>query len=59
LVDRLEHAGVSPQAASSIAELLRECEAARFAPEASDVITARDRWLRAQGAIQSLERSRS
>jgi hypothetical protein len=56
LVERLEHAGVSPKAATNIAELLRECEAARFAPEAADVVTARDRWLRAQGAIRSLER---
>ena len=56
VVERLERAGVSPQAASSIAELLQECEAARFAPAAPDVVTARGRWLRAQGAIRSLER---
>jgi len=56
VVERLERAGVTAQAASSIAELLRECEAARFAPDAADVVTARDRWSRAQGAIRSLER---
>jgi len=54
VVERLERAGVPPQAASSIADLLRECEAARFAPDAGDVVTARDRWVRAQGAIRSL-----
>jgi|HubBroStandDraft_6_1064221.scaffolds.fasta_scaffold34112_2 hypothetical protein len=53
---RLERAGVSAQAASSVAELLRECEAARFSPDDADVVTSRDRWLRAQGAIRSLER---
>ena len=53
---RLERAGVSAQAASSVADLLRECEAARFSPDDTDVATSRDRWLRAQGAIRSLER---
>jgi hypothetical protein len=53
---RLEHAGVSAHAASSVAELLRECEAARFSPDDADVVTSRERWLRAQGAIRSLER---
>jgi hypothetical protein len=56
VVDRLERAGVPPSAASRIAELLRECEAARFAPDAADVVAARDRWLRAQGAIRTLEK---
>ena len=36
--------------------LLRECEAARFSPEATDVVAARDRWVRAQGAIRGLEK---
>jgi hypothetical protein len=58
VIERLEGAGVSPKAASSVAELMRECEAARYAPDTADVVTARDRWLRAQGAIRSLERSR-
>jgi hypothetical protein len=55
VVDRLERAGVAHDAASSVANLLRECEVARFAPEAVDILTARNRWLRAQGAIRGLE----
>jgi oxygen tolerance protein BatD len=56
LVDRLERAGVASDAAARVAELLRECESARFAPEAVDIVAARDRWVRAQGAIRRLER---
>jgi hypothetical protein len=56
LIERLERAGVAPQAASGLAELLRECETARFAPDAADIVAARDRWVRAQGAIRRLER---
>ncbi|MDP8999210.1 MAG: BatD family protein [Myxococcota bacterium] len=57
VLDRLERAGVDRAAASSIADLLRECEAARFAPDAADISAARNRWHRAQGAIRGLERS--
>jgi hypothetical protein len=56
VLGRLESAGVAPDAASRVAELLRECEAARFAPDASDVGAARDRWARARGAIRQLEK---
>jgi len=56
VIYRLEDAGVARDAASRVAELLRECEAARFAPDAADVPSARDRWLRAQGAIRQLEK---
>jgi hypothetical protein len=56
IVDRLAGAGMDRDAAARLAGLLRECEAARFAPEAADVAAARDRWLRAQGAIRDLER---
>jgi hypothetical protein len=56
VVSRLETAGVARDAASGIADLLRECEAARFAPDAADVVAARDRWVRAQGAIRTLEK---
>jgi hypothetical protein len=56
VIERLERAGVRPEAASRLAELLRECEAARFAPDAADVVGARDRWARAQGAIRQLEK---
>jgi hypothetical protein len=56
IVQRLEGAGVDRQAASRVAELLRECEVARFAPEAADVAQARERWDRAQKAIMHLGR---
>jgi hypothetical protein len=56
VIVRLEGAGVARDAASRVAELLRECEAARFAPDAADVLAARDRWQRAQGAIRQMER---
>ena len=55
VIDRLERAGVARDAASSVADLLRECEVARFAPEAADMMSARDRWARAKGAIRGLE----
>jgi hypothetical protein len=57
VVERLERAGVAHGAASSVADLLRECEAARFAPDAADILSTRNRWLRAQGAIRGLERT--
>jgi hypothetical protein len=57
LVERLERAGVAPDAASGLAELLGECDKARFAPDAVDMLAARDRWTRAQGTIRRLERS--
>ncbi|HEX8795533.1 MAG TPA: hypothetical protein VF765_31505 [Polyangiaceae bacterium] len=53
---RLARAGVAEGAASRIADLLRECEMARFSPEGADVASARDRWVRARGAIRDLER---
>jgi hypothetical protein len=53
---RLERAGVAHADAASVAELLRECEAARFSPDATDVVAARDRWVRAQGAIRGMEK---
>jgi hypothetical protein len=56
VADRLARAGVAADAASRIAGLLRECEMARFSPEGADVASARDRWVRARGAIRDLER---
>jgi hypothetical protein len=55
VASRLEGAGVGKDTASLVAGLLRECEAARFSPDASDVRAARDRWDRARGAIRALE----
>jgi len=56
VVERLAGAGVGRDAAFSVAELLRECSAARFAPDAADVVAARDRWNRAQRAMREIER---
>jgi hypothetical protein len=56
VVERLERAGVAPDAATGIAELLRECEVARFSPDEADVTAARGRWTRAQGVIRRLEK---
>ena len=64
VADQLERAGVARDAATSVADLLRECEAARFSPEAADAVgppdaardAARARWARAQRAIQGLEK---
>jgi hypothetical protein len=56
VVHRLEGAGIPGDAAARVADLLRECEAARFAPDTVDVPSARDRWQRAQGAIRQLEK---
>jgi hypothetical protein len=56
VAERLERSGVDTAAARGVAELLRECEAARFAPEAVDAAAAKSRWQRAQGAIRTLEK---
>jgi hypothetical protein len=56
VADRLAEAGVDRGAAARVADLLRECEAARFSPDAADAPAARERWHRAQGAIRSLEK---
>ncbi|MGH7298592.1 MAG: BatD family protein [Polyangiaceae bacterium] len=56
VAERLERAGVTVGAATGFADLLRECEAARFAPDAADVAAARDRWARARRAIREMER---
>jgi hypothetical protein len=53
---RLQQSGVTPDAAKGVADLLRECEAARFSPDAVDTIAAQTRWKRAQGAIRQLEK---
>jgi hypothetical protein len=56
VADRLQSAGIAREAATNVAELLRECEAARFSPDATDVVAVRDRWIRAQGAIRGMEK---
>ncbi len=57
VVSRLEGAGVAPDAASRVAELLRECEVARFSPGTADGVAVRERWTRVQGAIRGLEKA--
>ncbi len=61
VVSRLENAGVAHDDAALLASLLRECETARFAPDAvvaDDAArdAARSRWTRAQGVIRMLEK---
>lgn len=56
VVDRLERAGVGAGAATSVAELLRECEAARFSPSGAEVDAARGRWARARAVLRQLEK---
>lgn len=56
VVERLERAGVGRDTASRVADLLRECEAARFSPVDGDVAAARERWARARGVLRQLEK---
>jgi hypothetical protein len=56
VAERLTGAGVAADVASTVADLLRECEAARFSPDGADIASARDRWERARRAIRGLER---
>lgn len=52
---KLEEAGAPSDSARSVEELLRECEAARFAPDAEGIDSARARWTRARAAIDAME----
>jgi hypothetical protein len=56
VTERLARAGVEQQAAARVAELLRECEKARFAPDHANVVEAQGRLTRAQAAIRHLEK---
>jgi hypothetical protein len=56
VIHRLTGAGVPGEAAATVAELLVECESARFAPDAPSAEDARKRWSRARQAIGELER---
>ena len=56
VTERLARAGVEQQAAANVAELLRECEMARFAPDHANFVEAQERWTRAQAAIRHLQR---
>ncbi|MDP9034730.1 MAG: BatD family protein [Myxococcota bacterium] len=57
VVARLETVGVGRDVAAGVAAVLRDCEAARFSPDPPEAGAARERWLRAQRAIQSLQAS--
>jgi hypothetical protein len=56
IVERLGRAGVSRDLGERVGELLSRCEDARFSPEASDAIGARERWSKAQTLIRELEK---
>jgi hypothetical protein len=56
VVGRLERAGVEPEVAIGISDLLGECEKARFAPDASDAAASRLRAARALEVIGHLEK---
>ena len=55
VASKLEDAGVAAEAARTLEAVLRECEAARFAPDAAGIDAARARWDRAKGALAALE----
>jgi hypothetical protein len=52
---KLEEAGVAADVARPIEALLRECEAARFSPDAEGIDAARARWTQARAAIGAME----
>jgi hypothetical protein len=54
--ERLVEAGVADDLAASIANVLVECEAARFSPDAPEIGAARARWAAADVAIKALRR---
>ncbi len=54
--DRLVGAGVPDDVANAIAQVLIECEAARFSPEPPALDAARARWAQAESAMNTLRR---
>jgi hypothetical protein len=52
---KLEDAGVAADAAREVEAILRECEAARFSPDAAGIDASRARWVRAKSALAALE----
>jgi hypothetical protein len=54
---RLADAGVDSEVARQVEELIRDCEAARFSPEAAEMAAVRERWQSAQGVMGALKRA--
>jgi hypothetical protein len=54
---RLEGAGVEEDVARRIEGLIRDCESARFAPDAAEMTAVRERWEAARGVVGSLKRA--
>jgi hypothetical protein len=53
---RLASAGVEEPLARRIEELIRDCEAAQFAPDAAEMNAVRERWKAARDAVGALRR---
>jgi hypothetical protein len=53
---RLAGAGVEEDVARRIEGLIRDCESARFAPDAAEMTAVRERWEAARGVVESLRR---
>jgi hypothetical protein len=49
-------AEVDVKVAADIVDILAECEAARFSPDAPDLADARARWTKAKGVIETLRK---
>jgi hypothetical protein len=56
--EKLSHVGLSADDARAVAELHRECQAARFSPEDVPTADARARWTQARGLIKALGKAR-
>jgi hypothetical protein len=56
---RLAGAGVDEEVAQRVEELIRDCEAARFSPEAAEMAAVRARWQTAQGVMGALRLRRA
>jgi hypothetical protein len=53
---KLREHGVAEGSAETIQAILAECEAARFVPDGGDIAASRERWARAQKAIDELKK---
>jgi hypothetical protein len=53
---RLGDAGVDLNLAHRVAELIHDCEAARFAPDACEMDAVKERWDAARGVVEALRR---
>jgi hypothetical protein len=53
---RLADAGVEQPLAQRVEELIRDCEAAQFAPDAAEMAAVRERWEAARDLVGSLRR---